>query len=114
MVFQTEKGLKENGDKLSAEVKSEIEAELANAKTVIDKQAEDKSALDAAMQSLEKKAHKLAEEMYKQSQSQGAPQCEQPSQGENASQAEDGPAQNTGNKNKNDDDVVDAEFKSNQ
>ena len=114
IVFQTEKGLKENGDKLSSDVKSEIEAELANAKTVLEKQAEDKSALDAAMQSLEKKAHKLAEEMYKQAQSQGAPQEGQSSQAGNADDAQGSSSQNSSNNTKNDDDVVDAEFKSNQ
>ena len=35
MVFQTEKMLKENGDKLPADVKSEAEAKLADLKTAV-------------------------------------------------------------------------------
>ena len=35
MVFQTEKMLKENGDKMPADVKSEAEAKLADLKTAV-------------------------------------------------------------------------------
>lgn len=65
IVFQTEKSLKDSGDKIPADMKSALEAELASARTVLETKSDDKAALEAAIASLEAKAHKLAEEIYK-------------------------------------------------
>jgi molecular chaperone DnaK len=101
IVFQTEKNLRENGDKLPAEMKSALESELASARSVLETKAEDKEALEAAIASLETKAHKLAEEMYKNAgaqQDQGAPNADASSSNQTNSKNKDG--------------VVDAEFES--
>ena len=66
IVFQTEKMLKENGEKLPADLKASLESELTNARSVLETKSEDAAALKAAIESLEAKAHKLAEEVYKQ------------------------------------------------
>ena len=98
LVFQTEKTLKDNADKLSDELKSGLETELASARKVLEGQSENKAALEAAATALETHAHKLAEEVYKNA---GAQQ----------QAAQEGPAQGSENK-KSKDGVVDAEFES--
>ena len=67
MIFQTENMLKESGDKLPADVKSEVEAAVAKLKTA--HQAQDIAAIDAAMNELQTAAGK----MY-QAQQQAGPQ----------------------------------------
>ena len=106
IIFQTEKNLKENGDKLPADMKASLESELASARTVLETKSDDKAALEAAIASLEAKAHKLAEEMYKNAGAQGA---QQP--GANPGGQQQGGNQQNNSKNK--DGVVDAEFESN-
>lgn len=106
IIFQTEKNLKENGDKLPADMKASLESELASARTVLETKSDDKTALEAAIASLEAKAHKLAEEMYKNAGAQGA---QQP--GANPGGQQQGGNQQNNSKNK--DGVVDAEFESN-
>lgn len=107
IIFQTEKNLKENGDKLPADMKASLESELASARTVLETKADDKAALEAAIASLEAKAHKLAEEMYKNAGAQGA---QQPGANPGGQQGQGGNQQNN---SKNKDGVVDAEFESN-
>lgn len=104
IVFQTEKNLRENGDKLPAEMKSSLESELANARSVLETKSEDKAALEAAIASLEAKAHKLAEEMYKNA---GGPGGQNPNTENNNNDSNN---KQSGSKNK--DGVVDAEFES--
>ena len=96
LVFQCEKTLKESGDKVPAAVKSDIESAVAAAKTKLD--SEDKDVLTAAREDLEKRFHKLAEELYKTA---GATAGD-------ASGAE-GSASSAGAKSSKDD-VVDAEY----
>ena len=67
MIFQTENMLKESGDKIPADVKSEVEAAVAKLKTA--HQAQDLAAIDAAMNELQTAASK----MY-QAQQQAGPQ----------------------------------------
>ncbi len=67
MIFQTENMLKESGDKIPADVKSEVEAALAKMKTA--HQAQDLAAIDAAMNELQTAAGKLY-----QAQQQAGPQ----------------------------------------
>ena len=96
LVFQCEKTLKESGDKVPAAVKADIESAVAAAKTKLD--SEDKDVLTAAREDLEKRFHKLAEELYKTA---GATAGD-------ASGAE-GSASTAGAKSSKDD-VVDAEY----
>jgi len=104
LVFQVEKNLKDAGDKLPAEMKSTLETELAAAKKVLENEGENKAALEAASSSLEQKAYKLAEEMYR-SAGAGAP---------GAGAAGEGPgAGGAGASGAKKDGVVDAEFESN-
>lgn len=98
IVFQTEKTLKDAGDKLPAHMKQDLEAELANARSVLETKSTDKNALNDAISALESKAHKLAEQMYKA----GGPQGPQGPTG-----GSDEPSSK-----QNDDKVVDADFES--
>jgi len=64
MVYNVEKMLKDNGDKVSGSEKSDVESALAEAKTVL--QATSTAAeLDAAREKVTAASHKLAEAMYK-------------------------------------------------
>jgi molecular chaperone DnaK len=102
LVFQVEKNLKEAGDKLPAEMKSALETEVADAKKVLETKGEDKAALEASASSLEQKAHKLAEEMYRNA----AP-------GQGAGPGATADAGGAGASGAKKDGVVDAEFESN-
>ena len=94
MVFQTEKMLKENGDKLPADVKSEAESKLADLKTAVQSGNEDdiKAKQEALSQVFEK--------MY-----QAAAAAQQ------AAGAQHGDDAGAANEKPNDDGVVDADFK---
>ncbi len=63
LVFQTEKQLKEFGDKIPEEKKTEIEAGLEELKTA--HKSEDIPAIDAAMEKLNASWQKASEDMYK-------------------------------------------------
>ena len=87
-IYQLEKLLKENGDKLPEADKAEVEAAITEGKEAL-------SSLDAdrikkALESIQAKSHKMAEHMYKQPEGAPAP----------AGEAE---------QKKKDDDVIDAE-----
>ena len=71
-VFQTEKFLKENEDKISAEQKAEVEAAIEPVKKAIE--AEDYAAMKTTLDALNEKMQAAATEMY--SQAQGAPGAE--------------------------------------
>jgi molecular chaperone DnaK len=68
MIFQTENMLKESGDKIPADVKSEVEAALNKMKDA--HKAQDLAAIDAAMAELQTAAGKLY-----QAQQQAGPQA---------------------------------------
>ena len=95
MVFQTEKMLKENGDKLPADVKSDAEAKLADLKTAV--QSGNVDDIKAKQEAL---SH-VFEKMY-----QAAAAAQQ------AAGAQPGPDAGANNQQKpGDDGVVDADFK---
>jgi molecular chaperone DnaK len=74
MIFQTEKQLKEFGDKLSADKKGPIEAALEELKKA--HESKDLAQIDAAMEKINEAWKVASEEMYKaqqESQAQGAP-----------------------------------------
>ncbi len=91
LVHATEKQLSEHGDKISADLKSEVEAALAETKTALE--GDDAGAINAKAQALTEAAMKMGQEIYQQEQSSAAPA------GDDAGTA-DAPKE----------DVVDAEF----
>jgi len=97
LVFQTEKQLKEYGDKLPADKKAEIEAAVEQLKTAHRNQ--DMPAMDAAMTHLNGIWQTASEEMYKNTQSSAG------SQPQNGKQEPKEPGQSTGN-----DEVSDVDF----
>ena len=94
MVFQTEKMLKENGDKLPADVKSDAEAKLADLKTAV--QSGNVDDIKAKQEALSQ----VFEKMY-----QAAAAAQQ------AAGAQPGADAGAANEKSNDDGVVDADFK---
>ena len=94
MVFQTEKMLKENGDKLPADVKSEAESKLADLKTAV--QSGNVDDIKAKQEALSQ----VFEKMY-----QAAAAAQQ------AAGAQPGTDAGAANEKPNDDGVVDADFK---
>jgi molecular chaperone DnaK len=71
LVYNTEKLLKENGDKVSAPIKTEIEAAVADAKSALSK--DEVESMKTALEKLNQISHKMAEEMYKASGAAGQP-----------------------------------------
>ncbi|RYZ50254.1 MAG: molecular chaperone DnaK, partial [Proteobacteria bacterium] len=94
LIFSTEKSLKDAGDKIPADVKSEVESALTAAKAKLD--STDVKELTAAKENLEAKSHKLAEVLYKQAGADQAPGA--------------GDAGAGGSRPAHDPNVVDAEF----
>ena len=100
MIFQTEKQLKEYGDKLPADKKSEIEGVLASLKTAHENK--DYAGIDAAMNKMNEIWQAASQQMY---QNAGAQQGPQPNAGESQSQGNS--QQDNG---KSGDTVEDADF----
>ena len=79
MIFQTEKQLKEYGEKISADKKAPIEAALAKLKEA--HKAQDIAAIDPAVEEMNAAWTAASEEMYKATQEAGGeqgPAAEQP------------------------------------
>ena len=93
LVHSTEKQLEEHGDKISADLKSNVEAALAETKTALE--GDDLDAINAKVQSLTEVAMKMGQEIYQQEQANAAPEGDA---GASESAAE------------SDEEVVDAEF----
>jgi len=100
MIFNTEKQLKEYGDKLPADKKGEIESALEKLKTA--HKAQDIAGIDAAMSEMNAIWQKASEEMYKNAGAQGGQQG--PFNGQQGPQNP-----NPGNGGK-DDEVTDVDF----
>ncbi|MBX7116281.1 MAG: molecular chaperone DnaK [Myxococcaceae bacterium] len=104
MVYQMEKLVSENKDKIAAETVKSLEEAIAQVKSV--REGTDKAAIEAALSKLEAASHKAAEEMYKAAGAQaGAPGATPTPEAPSAAPG----SQATPKK----DDVVDAEFRSN-
>jgi molecular chaperone DnaK len=103
MVYSIEKMLREQGDKISGSERGDVENAVADAKKALE--SGDKSQMDHARERLTQASHKLAEQMYKATQPQGAPGAG-PSPGADA-----GPGPSTdGQGQKKDEGVIDAEY----
>jgi molecular chaperone DnaK len=66
LIYQTDKTLKDFGDKVAADEKKKIEDAVAKLRTAM--KGDDKAAIDSAVEELQKVSYKLAEEMYRQKQ----------------------------------------------
>jgi molecular chaperone DnaK len=99
MVYSIEKMLREHGDKISGQERSDVENALADAKKALE--GTDSAAMNKARENLTSASHKLAEAMYKATSPQGTPQGG-PTPG--ADGASSGPEP------KKDEGVIDAEY----
>ncbi len=104
IVFQTEKALKEVGDKIDASAKATVEAEIADLKAVLERTKDQTDISDADIDALKSGKEKLMNDsqqlftqMYQNMQNQGAG----PNMG----------GQNAGGSAGNDDDVVDGDYR---
>lgn len=95
LIFQTEKQMKEFGDKISADKKAPIEAGLEKLKSA--HKSQDLAAIDTAIAELNTAWTAASEEMYKATQQQGQPGAE-------------GAGQQAASENGNGENVTDAEF----
>jgi molecular chaperone DnaK len=102
MVYQVEKMLKENGDKISGDEKGQVESAVADAKKALE--GADAAAMNAAREKLTAASHKLAEAMYKAQ--QAAPADGASGAGPQAGAQSNGAAQ----QEKKDEGVIDAEY----
>jgi molecular chaperone DnaK len=103
LIYNTEKILKENREKISDADASALDSALSKAKTSLDSSSE-AAELNAALEELTRASHHLAEAMYKQTAGQNAPHGEA---GGATGTAENGAKQGTGKK---EDEVIDAEY----
>jgi molecular chaperone DnaK len=94
MVYNVEKMLREQGDKISGSERGDIENAVADAKKALE--SNDKNQMNQARERLTQASHKLAEEMYRAAQPTGP--------------ASAGPAPGGDRQGKPDDGVVDAEY----
>jgi molecular chaperone DnaK len=102
LVYNVEKMLKENGDKVSGVEKSEVESALADAKKTLEGQPS-AADLNSAREKLTAASHKLAEAMYKANATAGAGAGSAPTNGATA-------ASGTTEEAKKDEGVIDAEY----
>ncbi|HEV8651095.1 MAG TPA: molecular chaperone DnaK [Actinomycetes bacterium] len=108
LVYQTEKSLKDYGDKISDDDRSTVEQALATMKEKLT--GDDTVAITSATEALQQASYKLAEAVYAQAQqpSQGQPSQGQPGPGGSASTGAAGDGAATAQAG--DGDVVDAEI----
>ena len=99
LIYGTEKSLKDLGDKVDSALKSDIDAKMAELRSVMEK--DDINAIKQATEALAKASHTLAEQLYKQA--QNSQQAQQQPGGASAGTA-------GGNTKQDGDDVVDADY----
>jgi len=99
LIYATEKSLKDLGDKADSSLKSDIESKIESVRKLMD--GEDAEAIRKATEELSTASHKLAEELYKHAQTQGADGAGPEAQASSA---------NSGASSGGSDDVVDADY----
>lgn len=102
LIYNTEKILKENREKISEAEVSSLDAALSKAKNTLETSSE-ASELNAAFEELTRESHRLAEVMYQKTAGQAPPQ------GEAAGGGQTGPDAGT-DAGKKEDEVIDAEY----
>ena len=93
LIHSVKKSLKDYGEKLTSDDKTKIESALKDAEAAL--KSDDKAEIEAKSQSLAEASHKLAEQIYAQTQAQ---------------QAQPGAASADSGKKSDDSNIVDAEF----
>ena len=106
LVYQTEKQLKEQGDKIPDDIKKPVEADISELKQAIKDDNPEK--MQSVMEGLQSKMQKFAEELYKNAQQQGA--SENKSNGQQASPNDASKSSSSAKGKDNDSDVIDADF----
>ncbi len=118
MVYQTEKQLADNGDKIPADIKSRVQAGLDKVKEAI--KTDDTDQIKSAMAEVEKDMHEFAQELYKNAAPNGGAQGgaqggfnpqDFADQMRNAQQQQQGNNSSNGGNNGGDGPVYDADFK---
>ena len=104
LIYTIEKTLKENGDKVPAETKKEVEEALLEARKHLDSKSAEE--LEKATEKLTLASNKMAEHMYKQA---GANAAGPEAHGANGHSA--GDSESKDSKSDKKDDVIDADFK---
>ena len=99
IIYQTKKLMTENPDKISKDIKSQVETEIASAKDLVASSSKDKEKLSSIHDNLTKLSHKVTEEIYKNT-SKKDDQKQKTSSSEEKKDAK-----------KDNDDVIDADFK---
>lgn len=66
LIYQTEKSLKDNGDKIDASLKSEVEAEINSLREITSKESASSEEIKAGVSRLQEVAMKMGEAIYKQ------------------------------------------------
>jgi molecular chaperone DnaK len=102
LIYQTERQLKEHGDKVSADVRGNIEGALNNLKEAV--KSDDGERIKKAAENLQQASFKLGEEIYKSSAGAKGPG---PSP---APEAQTDRGTKEGGEKKKDEDVIDAEY----
>jgi molecular chaperone DnaK len=102
LVYNTDKILKENREKISEGDAASVESALSNAKKVLENTTAEAGELNSATEELTRASHKLAEVMYQKTASQPPPG------GTTAGGAEQSGAKTEGGKK--DEEVIDAEY----
>ncbi|MEN8127858.1 MAG: molecular chaperone DnaK [Planctomycetota bacterium] len=111
LVYSTEKTLKEHGEKVSAEVRGNIESALNNLKEAA--KGDDGDAIKKTMENLGQVSQELGKILYEEAAKQQAAAGAQPGEPQPGADAAQGTAPEEGEvRRKDDDDVIDAEFES--
>src|SRR3954465_4668540 len=103
--YNIERQLKEHGDKVSADVRGNIESSLNNLRDAL--KTDDADAIKKTMENLTNVSYKLAEEMYKQ---QGGQPGAAPGGAPGAGPAPEAQTDRGTTEKKKDEDVIDAEY----
>jgi molecular chaperone DnaK len=101
LIYQTEKQLKEHGDKVSADIRGNIEGALNNLKEAV--KSDDAERIKKAAENLQQASFKLGEEIYKSAAPKGAGPSPAP-------EAQTDRGTTEGGEKKKDEDVIDAEY----
>jgi len=103
LAYETEKTLREHGEKVSADIRGNIESALNNLKDAL--KSDDGDRIRKASENLVQSSHKLGEEVYKSAAGAGQAAGTPPPDGRTAESAAEG-----GDGAKKDEDVIDAEY----
>jgi len=108
VAYQTEKSLREYGEKVSADVRGQIESALNSLRDAL--KSDDADRIRKSMDNLNQVSHKLAEEMYKGAAAGAGPGAAPGGPGPQSDRATANAAPGDGEGAKKDEDVIDAEY----